>query len=747
MTVAELTQRLKAKTSNGHWIARCPAHDDREPSLQISEGADGRVLLKCFAGCSVDEITQALGIATRDLFPLKEGGAQLGAAYDYLDANGTLIFQVLRYHPKTFRQRRPDGRGGWVWDLKGIKRVLYHLPQVLQAVAEYRLIYLVEGEKDTDNLIALGCTATTNAGGAQKWLKTYTDALRGAHVVILPDNDEPGRKHAQLLATALRGTAASVKVVTLPDLPDKGDVSDWLASGHTRDDLERLVAQTSEWVPNVETLSSHWPTEWPLNDRGNAQRLVARHGTDLRFCHQSGEWLIWDGYRWGPDVTGELMRRAKDVADAMYAEIAKGSTKDEQEMIFRHARASGGKNALKNMVELAQSEWPIPVALDQLDQQPWLLNCLNGTVDLRTGTLHPHRREDLITKLVPIVYDPKAPCTRWEQFLTQIMGEDRDLIAYLQRAIGYSLTGNTTEQVFFVLHGRGANGKSVFLDTLLALLSEHGRRVAFETFITQPYGGSTRMNLAAIAGARLITAAESEENQKLAESLLKDITGGEKQEARLLYHDPFEFRPTAKIWLATNHKPQIRGSDHAIWRRVRLIPFAVTIADEAQDRSLTQRLHEELAGILAWAVRGCLAWQRDGLQTPDAVRLATDAYREESDVLGPFIAEYCVLTPTATVRSKALYDAYIAWCEDNHERPVSQKVFGSRLTERGLESRKTTGGKRSWAGIGLMSESGGSGGSGPDFGKSPLSDLSRKETFLKQGSQAPLPPLLEVYDL
>jgi len=185
----------------------------------------------------------------------------------------------------------------------------------------------------------------------------------------------------------------------------------------------------------------------------------------------------------------------------------------------------------------------------------------------------------------------------------------------------------------------------VFLDTLLALLQEYGRRVAFETFITQPYGGSTRMNLATIAGARLVTASESEENQKLAESLLKDITGGENRKTRLLYHDPFEFRPTAKIWLATNHKPQIRGSDHAIWRRVRLIPFAVTIPEEQQDRNLTQKLRDELPGILAWAVQGCLAWQREGLQTPDAVRMATDAYREESDVIGPFITERCALPP------------------------------------------------------------------------------------------------------
>ena len=747
MTVAELTQRLKAKTSNGHWIARCPAHDDREPSLQISEGTDGRVLLKCFAGCSVDEITQALGIASRDLFPSQEGRVTLVAAYDYTDANGTLLFQVVRYHPKTFRQRRPDGHGGWIWDLKGVKRVLYHLPQVLQAVTEPRPVYLVEGEKDADHLIALGCTATTNAGGAQKWSKAYTDTLRGAHVVILPDNDDPGRKHAQLLAEALHGVAASVRVVTLPNLPAKGDVSDWLAAGHTREDLERLVAQTPEWVPSVETLSSHWPTDWPLNDRGNAQRLVARHGTDLRFCHQSGEWLVWDGYRWGPDVTGELMRRAKEAADAMYAEIAKGSTKDEQEMIFRHARASGGKNALKNMVELAQSEWPIPVALDQLDQQPWLLNCLNGTVDLRTGTLHPHRREDLITKLVPIVYDPKAPCPRWEQFLTQIMGEDRDLMAYLQRAIGYSLTGNTTEQVFFVLHGRGANGKSVFLDTLLALLGEHGRRVAFETFITQPYAGSTRMNLATIAGARLVTASESEENQRLAESLLKDITGGEKQEARLLYHDPFEFRPTAKIWLATNHRPQIRGSDHAIWRRVRLIPFAVTIPDDAQDRNLTQRLQDELPGILAWAVRGCLAWQRDGLQTPDAVRLATDAYREESDIIGPFLSERCIINHTAQAKSSDLWKQYLAWCEDNHERPISRKSFGSRLAERGFDQRKSTGGMRVWDGIGIRQDSGVSGGSDPIFPKVPLSDLYAKDTFLEKGLNPPLTPLKEAFDL
>lgn len=733
-------------------MARCPAHDDREPSLQISEGADGRVLLKCFAGCSVEDITRVMGITTRDLFLPRER-AELVATYDYRDARDNLVFQVLRYDPKTFKQRRPDGHGGWLWNTKGIKRPLYQLPKVQAAIAAHQMVYLVEGEKDANNLEALGLTATTNAGGAQKWAPSYTHALRGAHVIILPDNDEPGGKHAVLIAKALLPVVANVKVVLLPDLPPKGDVSDWLAAGHTRADLETLVNQTPEWSPEEAAPVRHWPTEWPLNDRGNAQRLVARHGQDLRYCHQSSSWLIWDGCRWAADTTGELMRRAKDTADTIYAEIPLGSTKEEQETIFRHARASGSKNALKNMVELAQSEWPIPIALEQLDQQPWLLNCLNGTVDLRTGRLSPPHREDWLTRRVPITYDPHATTSRWDAFLDQIMGHDAALIAFLQRAMGYSLTGDTTEQVFFVLHGRGANGKSVFLDTLLALLHEYGRRVAFETFITQPYGGSTRMNLAAIAGARLVTASESEENQKLAESLLKDITGGEKQEARLLYHDPFEFRPTAKIWLATNHKPQIRGSDHAIWRRVRLIPFAVTIPEELQDRNLSQKLREELPGILAWAVRGCLEWQREGLQTPEAVRLATDAYREESDVLGPFLDDCCVLGLNERVFSSDLYKRYTTWAEENHERAASQKIFGGRLRERGLDRKPSSKGRYAWFGIRLKTEPeilvGGDlcDPSDPNSPKIPFSDLSRKDTLREQGSQGSQGSLKEVYDL
>lgn len=746
MIISDLTARLKAKASHGHWMARCPAHDDRTPSLQISEGPDGRILLKCFAGCSIDDITNVLGIATRDLFPAHDK-AQLVATYDYKDPQGNVVFQVLRYEPKTFKQRRPDGHGGWLWNLKGIRRPLYRFPDVLAAIAAHRPIYLVEGEKDADRLNALGLTATTNAGGAQKWSAAYTDALRGAHVVILPDNDEPGNKHAESIAAALIKTASSVKIVALPDLPPKGDVSDWLAAGHTRNELEQLVTKTPEWnAPDAGNVR-HWPTEWQLNDRGNAQRLVAQHGNDLRYCHPSTTWLVWDGCRWAPDTTGEVMRRAKQTADSIYSEIPQGTTKDEQNTIFRHARASGGKNALKNMMELAQSEWPIPVALDQLDQHPWFLNCLNGTIDLQTGQLRPHQREDFLTKVLPITYNAHATAPRWEAFLDQIMNHDAELTDFVQRAIGYSLTGDTREQVFFVLHGRGANGKSVVLDTLLALLSDYGRRVAFETFITQPYGGSVRMNLATIAGARLITASESEENQKLAESLLKDITGGEKQEARWLYHDPFEFRPTAKIWLATNHRPQIRGSDHAIWRRVRLIPFTITIPEEQQDRTLPQKLREELPGILAWAVRGCLRWQQDGLPTPAAVRAATKAYREESDIIGPFIAERCVLDATVTALSGDLYRAYVNWCEENRERPLTQRTFGARLSERGLDSRKTTGGKRGWAGIGLLDQGGTSGGSDPHSGKTPISIPSREGTFLEQPPHAPLVPPLEVYDI
>jgi putative DNA primase/helicase len=386
------------------------------------------------------------------------------------------------------------------------------------------------------------------------------------------------------------------------------------------------------------------------------------------------------------------------------------------------------------MIRLATSEPGIPVLLEQLDADPWLFNVVNGTIDLRTGILRPARREDLITKLAPVIYDPDARCPTWERFLQQIMAGNTALITFLQRAIGYGLTGVTSEQVLLLLYGTGANGKSTFLEVLRALFGDYARQAEFATFLART-SDAVRNDLARLAGARFVTAVEAASGRRLDEALIKQLTGGDPITARFLYQEFFEFTPQFKLFLATNHKPVIRGTEHAIWRRIRLIPFEVTIPQAQQDRTLPDKLRAELPGILAWAVQGCLAWQRDGLPMPTEVHQATETYREEMDTFGLFLADYCIVDPTDPTRRATtgeLFDAYLTWCRQNGEHfQLTKTHFGMRLGERGLTPIRL-GKERGWAGIALAPE--------PDFQDHILAKiLPCQEEDTPQEKEHPMP--------
>lgn len=441
--------------------------------------------------------------------------------------------------------------------------------------------------------------------------------------------------------------------------------------------------------------------KYHLTDLGNAERLVARHGRDLRYCWPFGRWYVWDGTRWTPDDTAEVERRAKETVRSIYTDAAQALNEDRRKNLAKHAMQSEAKERVTAMVALARSEPGIPVLPEQLDADPLLLNCRNGTIDLRTGTLLPHKREDLLTKVIPIDYDPDAKAPRWYQFLNEIMAENQDLIDFLQRAIGYTLTAYATEQVLFICYGPGANGKSVFLDTLLTLLGPYGKPTDPDLLMSRK-SDAHPTSIADLMGVRLAVTIETQEGRRLNETLVKWLTGGDKLKARFMRQDFFEFQPTHKLWLATNHKPVIRGTDIAIWRRIRLIPFNVTIPEEKRDPMLTQKLTGELPGILAWAVRGCLAWQQEGLGQPEAVKKATADYRREMDVLQDFLDERCVVKPNAHATAKELYEAYCQWCEETGERAVTQREFGIRLTERGFIRDRGAHGVRIWSNIGLL---------------------------------------------
>ena len=352
------------------------------------------------------------------------------------------------------------------------------------------------------------------------------------------------------------------------------------------------------------------------------------------------------------------------------------------------------------MLELAKSE--VPVLPDELDTHPWLMNAPNGVVDLRTGELRPHRREDMMTKIAGAEYDPKVPTPKWAGFVERVL-PDEELRVFVQRGSGYSATGDTSEQCLFINHGNGANGKSTWQEILAAALGDYAMRTPTKTLLATR-SDSIPNDVARLKGARFVSASESEEGRHLAESLIKELTGQDTISARFMRGEWFDFKPTHKLWLSTNHKPQIRGTEDAIWRRIMLIPWNVQIPPAEQDRTLLEKLHSELPGILAWVVRGCVAWQREGLRPPDEVTRATAEYRAEMDVMSAFLDECCEQRANAWTYARDLYKAYEWWCMETGERAESQKRFGGRMKELYPSRRGGTRGAALYDGLLLKEE-------------------------------------------
>jgi P4 family phage/plasmid primase-like protien len=449
---------------------------------------------------------------------------------------------------------------------------------------------------------------------------------------------------------------------------------------------------------------------WAFNtdDLGNASRLVARHGADLRYCYPWQKWIVWDGRRWRPDDTGEVERRAKETARSISGEAAAIVGTDAAAELRRKelgawARRVGARERLSAMVALAESEEGMAVLPPELDADPWQLNCLNGTLDLRTGELLPHRREDLLTKLVPVAYDPGATCPTWKAFLDVILRGDADVIGFLQRFVGYALTGTIREHVLVVCYGTGSNGKSTFLETVSEMLGDYAWQAPPDLLLVRSLEAHPT-DLAGLHGARFATCLETASGRRLDEARMKMLTGGDRVTARRMREDFWTFRPTHKLALGTNHKPAVATTDHGTWRRQRVVPFTVQIPNEHQDTHLPEKLRAELPGILRWALEGCLAWQRDGLGEARAIRQATDAWRDEGDALGTFLTACCEHVPRATVPAGELYAKYMAWCRTSGEEPLRKVAFGQRLTERGFETRKGAGGVRLWRGLELLEQ-------------------------------------------
>lgn len=494
-------------------------------------------------------------------------------------------------------------------------------------------------------------------------------------------NDIPqGSRHASLLtaAGALRRTGMTTVEITaaLKTIRDQR-FSD---GDHpvTDDEIEDIA----NWVDTKDR-------SYALSDLGNAERFIEQHSEDVRYCYEWDKWLVWDGRRWKVGDQASLMRLAHSTVISIYQEATNTLDDKKRAAIASHAIKSQAAHRIDAMCKLIKPY--LVVRPDQLDQHLEYLNVTNGVIDLRTGDLLPHDRDHMITKLVEVEYDTNAPYDEWEKFLELVTGGDKDLQLFLGTAVGYTLTGRTDEHALFFLYGVGANGKTTFTETIRRLIGDGSVRVDIESLMQSFSRGQTASPyVAQLAGTRLALASEIPENRKLNESLIKDLTGGDSITARFLFANPFTFTPTHKLWIFGNHKPKILGTDEGIWRRLKIIPFKVTIPPEER-----RPLHEvldtfasEMQGILAWAVTGSILWHNHGLKKVDAVEKATSEYRSEQDLVQQFLEERCEMNSKYLVLKDELYKAWRKWCEDTGETDAmrrSKKWLTQQMTRRGFD--------------------------------------------------------------
>jgi putative DNA primase/helicase len=658
------------------------------------------------------------------------------------DAEGQVIAYEIRGEPldavadehgkteKTFRTIHSDGNGWRVGDPQGLWPI-YDLPNVAKASG---IVTLHEGVKAARAAQSIGLTATAFAHGAQAPQKTDWTLMAGREVAYFPDNDEAGRKCAQAVAEILTSLTppAIVKIVALPGLPPKGDLYEFVEARDAqlpnaiRAELEQLVAAAPVWTPPaaVEVITSNIGTTGnPLDlaaqgrplaktDVGFAERVAYHHSDKAIFQSDAQVWLVWDGKRWRPDNGMVVMRRlVAETARTIMAECAKlpaSLGNHERTDYFKFALRCEARDRINAAIELGAS-FGMSKPLSAFDHDPMTLNVANGTLDLRTGQLRPHRREDYLTKLSPVAFDPDVYDEIFARFIHHATSGDAELEAYLQRAAGYTLTGNIGEKcLFLVFSEKTDTGKTTHVSGMQTTMGDYALTLDFETLLENEKGNGPRYDLAKLRGARLAVASETKAGRRFSAELIKRLTGGDPIRAREIRESSVEFLPTHKLWLCTNHAPNLEdGGDEATWNRLRRVPFNNQIPRDQRDPRIKAALENPESptarAFLAWSVAGCTAWQRDRLGTCLAVESSTAAYKEETDPLRDFVEDRCQIIKETTTPAKDLRAAYESWCEDNGVRyPLNPNRFAVCLQKHGALPHKGTGGARVWRGISLV---------------------------------------------
>lgn len=664
--------------------------------------------------------------------------APVGTQFSFMKQplNDTAIFfpafnndkEVIHVHYKLLH-------GGYYMS-PGVKPIYLTKPTALNTIV------VVEGIFDALSVYTSGYQGAALLG--RKITPNHDlSVFEGKKVVVMLDNDDDGKASVGTVASILMGVASEVKIATIP--PELGkDANDVLVKAGAAK-LKELIENAilfnkanamgllqgatlrnesnkpeSTKSSNPESIQSNKPESIQTNkpkkktlpsesvlqelnnlhttDTGNAYGFALLYGDDFRYDWNRKRWVYWNGVRWEADSYDSATQAIKKMAKSRLAAAALIEDDDKRKKMVKWALSSEARYRLKGALELAQSEPPFPASTEQFDKDSYLFGCANGVINLRTGEFRQGLRDDYIMKSTNLTYNPTAECPRWIQFLDEVFLGNTELIDFIHRAIGYSLTGDISEQCLFICYGTGWNGKSKFLIILRDLLGDYAKNTPFSTFASR-YRDTATNDLATLAGVRIVTSSEISEGQGLNEARVKAMTGGDPITARFLYGEYFDYIPAYKVWLAVNHKPNIRGTDEGIWRRIRLIPFEVSFKANP-DPYIEDKLKSEIEGIFRWAIDGCLKWQNERLEMVEKVADATNEYRIESDIILQFLSDCTIETDDAKVKASDLYKAFEAWCTESGEESITRTAFGRRMNEKGYVKVKKQ--YVHYVGIGLL---------------------------------------------
>ena len=474
-------------------------------------------------------------------------------------------------------------------------------------------------------------------------------------------------------------------------------------------DLMRHIAEADPlhgarvgFIEDVVAEDSQESVNMALSDLGNSERFILSFGHSVRYNHSSRKWLIWNGKYWENDETGMVCELAKRTIRSVYGEAERSSDAGRRVRLARFALKSENHHSISDLLRLASTNKSIAVTSADLDKDRYYLNVRNGTYDLRAGKLMSHDPEHLITKLANVLYDPEAKAPFWDSFLNKVFNANVEVMRYLQRCVGYSLTGDVSEQKLFFCYGTGKNGKTVFFETMRLLFGDYWQKAPAQMLMVK-HNESIPNDVARLAGIRFVVCSEIQEGRRLDEARVKDISGGDRVVARFLYGELFEFSPVHKIWVGGNFKPIISGTDEGIWRRIALVPFTTTISETERlpMAFILAKMKQELSGILNWAIGGVKEWSRDGLNPPADVDQATEDYRAEMDVVGNYLKERCSFESSMRCRARDLFNDYQSWCTEAGEHPLKRRTFDARIKAVGFRSQIGSGNYLEWHGIGL----------------------------------------------